>query len=188
MQLIRKTIIALVRCWRGIHLIDKCLLVIMAILLLQSACSLFIGASGNEGATQIDAVLRTSAAGIFGYFISANFRASEKQKTVCAVGAEQQDAPTSTPSARAQIGFGAPTSEVSTGVATTTVDTSTRTAPCRTQILVVAGIGVVSLLILIAARDIASTSPGLPAMLSQLRDFVSGSVGFLVGTPTGNER
>lgn len=196
MKIIRNAAAAVAYYWRSIHLIDKCLIVIMVILLMQSGGSLLINMPESESASQIDAVLRTSAAAIFGYFISANFCTSGKQKSVRAVGGTQKAASdtsasdTSAPAMRGQIGFGTPPSEVSNGIAATDDGEATpsRIAPCRAQILVVAGIGVVSLLILIAARDIAASHPGVPALLSQLRDFVSGSVGFLVGTPTGNER
>lgn len=57
----------------GIHLVDKCLILFMTILLIQSACTL-LGFPGNTAqANEIDVIIRTSSAAIFGYFLSANF-------------------------------------------------------------------------------------------------------------------
>lgn len=59
--------------WCRIHPVDKSLLLFMLILLLQSAVNLFLPASGSSITGDIDIVVRTSAAAIFGYFLSANF-------------------------------------------------------------------------------------------------------------------
>ena len=51
----------------------------------------------------------------------------------------------------------------------------------RQQMIIVAIIGISSLLILVVARNYTQPCPEAVATLSQLRDFVSGSVGFLTG-------
>lgn len=56
-----------------IRLMDRCLLAYMAILLAQSAYSLFSAALGTETGG-IDIIVRTSTAAVFGYFLSANYR------------------------------------------------------------------------------------------------------------------
>ncbi|MEG0878139.1 MAG: hypothetical protein RSF00_05615, partial [Oscillospiraceae bacterium] len=49
------------------------------------------------------------------------------------------------------------------------------------QIMVVAAIGLFALVLLLLAKDYTYQSHSSIATVSQLRDFVSGSVGFLVG-------
>ena len=57
----------------------------MTILLIQSACTL-LGFPGNTAqANEIDVIIRTSSAAIFGYFLSANFI------RLCASGSGQQE-------------------------------------------------------------------------------------------------
>ncbi|MGI6025414.1 MAG: hypothetical protein ACOX7G_00385 [Candidatus Scatomorpha sp.] len=57
-----------------IRLMDRCLLAYMAILLAQSAYSLFSAAALSTETSGIDIIVRTSTAAIFGYFLSANYR------------------------------------------------------------------------------------------------------------------
>lgn len=66
---------AIKRVWATfmkIHLVDRCLILIMAVLLLQTGYSLFFSKNGVD-ASSIDVVVRTASATIFGYFLSANF-------------------------------------------------------------------------------------------------------------------
>jgi hypothetical protein len=58
---------------KRIHPVDKGLLVFMLVLLIQSAYSIFCPAGAGQAAEDIDIIVRTSAAAIFGYFLSANF-------------------------------------------------------------------------------------------------------------------
>lgn len=51
------------------------------------------------------------------------------------------------------------------------------------QIIIVFLIGLVSLILLIITRNFIGMSEHIRGTISQLRDFVSGSVGFLVGSP-----
>lgn len=57
-----------------IRLMDRCLLAYMAILLAQSAYSLFSAAALGTETGGIDIIVRTSTAAVFGYFLSANYR------------------------------------------------------------------------------------------------------------------
>ena len=61
-------------CRGRIRLVDRCLLTFMAILLAQSAYSLFSAPALGTETSGIDIIVRTSAAAIFGYFLSANYR------------------------------------------------------------------------------------------------------------------
>ena len=52
----------------NIHLVDKSLILFMLILLAQSAYSLFFPGDSSPLVGDIDIIVRTSAAAIFGYF------------------------------------------------------------------------------------------------------------------------
>ena len=104
---------------------DLWLVIFLAVLLAQSAFSLFAPAP-VDGSGGIDVIVRTSAAAIFGYFLSS----------------------------------GAPPAG-------------------RLRIRAVSCTGLFCLLTLLALRAAAT--------IAQLRDFVSGCVGFLIGSPGGGQ-
>ena len=88
--------------WNRVNLVDRCLVVFLLVLLVQSACSLLIP-SGDADSTAygIDIIVRTSSAAIFGHFLSANFargtgsggRESQKADFQTDTGATSQGAP-----------------------------------------------------------------------------------------------
>ena len=58
---------------KALHPVDKALLVFMAVLMAQSMLTMFFPRETPALSGDIDVVVRTSAAAIFGYFLSANF-------------------------------------------------------------------------------------------------------------------
>ena len=68
------------RVFSKIPLVDKCLLIIFLVLMLQSAYSLFAHNSSNSEIEHVDVIVRTSAASIFGYLLSANFILQSRRK------------------------------------------------------------------------------------------------------------
>lgn len=159
---------SLKRLFSGIHLVDKCLLIFFAVLLLQSACSLFAGGSANPEAEHIDIIVRTSAAGIFGYFLSANFtRGTAEQKPDLLSIQSTEDINSETLEGSADAGE-------------------------NVQILIAAGIGLFCLILLLIYRNMDQqavlSGSGTSAAAAQLRDFISGCVGFLIGSPTERNR
>lgn len=148
----------------ALHLADKCLLVFMAILLLQSAYNLFFYTRETSGSSALNIIIRTTAAAIFGYFISANFQ-------------NGGDIPEND---NKDLNMKAQEAE----------ETCTNQMGCRNhlQILVVAGIGIFALLVLVIAHDSIVSTHAVVATTSQLRDFVSGSVGFLIGHSTHQKK
>ena len=63
---------------RRVRLADGCLLVFLAVLLAQSAYSLFsAGSAETEG---IDIIVRTSAAGVFGHLLSGGGRCPQEPR------------------------------------------------------------------------------------------------------------
>ena len=166
------------RAWRRVHLADRLLLAFMAVLLIQSGHNLFANELGQGQSAELDVVVRTTMAAVFGYFISAGMRGSEGSAV-------------STP--QTTIGFALPQDEKTfLRMEGTAVSAELEEAPqppaeqrregsrVAQQIVIIGLIGLVSLGLLILARNCGQNSPEALATLSQLRDFVSGSVGFLI--------
>lgn len=132
-----------------LRLVDKCLLAFLAVLLAQSAYSLFSASSAETGG--IDVIVRTSAAAVFGYFLSGG------------------------------------------GCCEPEPGTPARLRALRFRVLTASGVGLFCLLTLLAYRAVLLHSPGFAApenaaaTVAQLRDFVSGCVGFLIGCPSGRQ-
>lgn len=183
----------ILKTFRTIHLVDRCLILIMAILIGQSAYSLFNIESITPENNSIDVVVRTSAAAIFGYFVSGNFIRSRS----LSVPPEQTPSPipvlpeVKTPPAAAQsrIGFYMTENPKSAAMETGSADVQHNAdAPSnsRLQIIVVSSVGIISLCVLLLYRNVAQASAATAGTLTQLRDFVSGCVGFLIGCETSN--
>ncbi len=171
---------------KRLRLVDKCLLIFLFVMLAQSAYSLLVpSASGSSG---VDTVIRTATAGIFGYFLSANFARDAKTNTTqvdtpndsdMPKEADTQIAPTSDnelPFSKKRMPPGGNKRRPRNGV------------PKDAQVYIATAIGLFCLLCLLILRnwvvvgeDVDTTS--LIAIASQFRDFVSGSVGFLLGQP-----
>lgn len=152
-----------------IHLIDKCLILIMFLLLAQSAFSLFSNVEPTSEIGTIDIIVRTATASIFGYFLSSNFiRPPYKGSTEGDTQKEMRAA------------------EIEEEVPDFSAKTATES---RLQIIVTTVIALFCLIVLILVRDIsgfseADLTASSLAIISQFRDLVSGCIGFLIGVPT----
>lgn len=165
---------------------DKALIILLAILLGQSTYVLFTGDAGNTNAASIDLVIRTTAAAIFGYFLSANFLT---KNSTSSKNCSAQDA---------QIMRIMSTSEKNEEAKENEMIDETRDSKhqvvresnnyCSAQTFIATIIAIYALIVLIIARDLIGQSTTSIAALSQFRDFVSGCVGFLVGTPINRGR
>ena len=185
--------LALLRTGLGkIHPVDRGLLLFLAVLLSQSAYSLFVPGGESQFTGDIDIIVRTSSAAIFGYLLSGNFIDRVPAGCSCkAVSKTDLTAPTEGPAGRlrGQIGF---TDGETTPAAGSAQGTGSAAPPavCCLQIVTATAIGLFCLGVLIALRNLAPaddprlTSPAVTAIVAQLRDFVSGCVGFLIGIPT----
>lgn len=177
--------------WRRLHLVDRCLIAIMAVLLAQSVYTLFFPGTGSTLSGNIDIVIRTSAAAIFGYFLSANFAVwdeGEKQALTPPPPHRIETAEAAPGgSARSQIGFVSDPAETEDG-SIQSQGTAPAAGSCSPQILA-ACIGLFCLVALILVRNWGqdpvspAASDSLTATVTQFRDFVSGCVGFLIGCP-----
>ena len=142
-----------------ISLIDKILMAYMGILLVYIAIHLIWGATMQES-TSVDTIIRTSASAIFGYFISNNFiRSNSDTESKSKMNIQAQ-------------------SDLIQQEKNTAVNTSVCCS--RLQIIVVSAIGFIALVLLLISRNYTQTTPEFSATVSQLRDFLSASIGFLV--------
>ena len=178
--------------WGRIHLVDRCLLIILGILMLQSGLNLFLAESATQEMNSIDIVIRTSAAGIFGYLISANFNQEKKRS---GRRKSQGTAPKAAESAAGKQAVQGPVARIGfdTGGGSTTAVQPPQTEETRgpgrehydrAQILIVAAVGIVSLCIILVYRNWFTSGASAAGTLTQFRDFVSGSVGFLISCTT----
>lgn len=173
---------------KKISIVDKSLMIIMLILMIQSAFNLFVNEANSQDSSAIDAVVRTSAAAIFGYFLSANF---VKKKIAGEAQSNNQTGaylPIQTFTAdepKNQIGFEITSDAVLHPLETAQPQTDmTDAVPVQYsshQVVIVSVIAVISLLTLLVFRNFTTQTAQAIATISQLRDFISASVGFLVG-------
>lgn len=177
---------------RRIHPVDQSLLLFMLILLVQSAANLFFPAGDGSVAGEIDIVVRTSAAAIFGYFLSANFIGREEDggqatKTAQAHTLKAGTSPVQDSAPRAQIGFfsGEPAEDPDRPE----LRPPEQSALCL-QVRCATFIGLFCLAALLLLRSLTqlgvvpSPSDSVTGTIVQFRDFISGCVGFLIGCPT----
>ncbi len=173
------------KAWNKICIVDRFLLFFLLILFLYIIFYVF---AGIQDTNTIDIIVRTSIAAIFGYFMSSNFtktKLSSQAQSMAppAVNFPQKSDQESPPdSIQNRIGFQPPSepSNQKTGEASFSEKSSTPTDYYKMQILIVSAIGFISLIILIVTRHTQNVTPGLTAMISQLRDFVSACIGFLI--------
>lgn len=181
-----------------IHLVDKCLLMLMLLLLTQSAYVLFSDGGTNTEVNHIDIIVRTSAASIFGYLISANFVSRTREPNSdarLAKNTRHLDLDHTSHGDRMQnpvehtLSASDPVLPQADDSAEAPVPADRKTTEIgRLQIITATIIATFCLFILFVVRDVAgegaAENPSASAVLSQFRDFVSGCIGFLIGCPT----
>lgn len=171
-----------------ISLVDRCLLVYLSFLLVYISIHLFTGAQLQD-TNAIDVVVRTSTAVIIGYFLSGNFIKSNSvgnQSNINTVSKQEMkvDGSETETVTKNQIGFQVPSEEgkLQNGfIQMEQKSDGNESGKCNSiQVMIVAGIGGISLILLFAVRNYLDTNPEITATVSQFRDFVSACVGFLV--------
>ena len=187
---------------KRIHPVDKSLLIFISILLIQSLCNIFFPADVNQNIGSIDVVVRTSAAAIFGYFLSANFihhvtgssRVSSTSAThILKVGTNQPES-NSNSTVQEKTALNEDLKPFPKSSATDPkINQENPEANCL-QVVIATGIGLFCLITLLILRNlvqlniISVKSDSVLATITQFRDFVSGCVGFLIGCPTHNDK
>ena len=180
MHFIRRYFYRLQQQTRCMKLIDKSLVVIMIICIFQICYNLITHDFINNANDNVDVFIRSTAASIFGYFISANFIRSETSS--------EWDSPSS-------FGTTPPSPPETVNKNELAKAQQPMTSECKhsssydarqLQIFIVTIIAIISLVCIIIVRNCYTpTLESLPA-ISQLRDFVCSSVGFLLGFPTNS--
>lgn len=177
-----------------ICIIDRFLILFTIVLFIYTLVHLLLGTDVSQNNNSIDIIVRTSIASILGYFISNNFTnaasspiddsAIDPIKTTSSPGNTYD----SKPSVNNRIGFQTTQTlpdDLSNKPATVKNIKATNTQPLL-QIYIVSFIGLFSLGILIIARHLSPESTEITAIVSQLRDFVSASIGFLISCKKNN--
>lgn len=194
MEIVYKILAYIKKSLDKIKLIDKCLIVFMMLLMIQSTYNLFVNEANSNGGTNIDILIRTTEASIFGYFLSANFIKKDKRSRMnnSSIKEEQLRVNENKDITREKKNDNS-SNEVeaiknnyiqSTDNEYYLEEEGDENTTSEQQVIIVTVIGVVSLIAIIIARDFNINTTASAATISQLRDFVSGSVGFLLGCPT----
>lgn len=179
---------------RSVSIVDRFLILFMVILFFYTTIHPFLWVDPPGATNTIDVIVRTSMASIFGYFLSSPFiqmrgsaRTSVPAPPAVSIQQEQDSSPLAQGAvqgaARGAIGFRGPVSsgeEAAGGSALGETETPPTASGGRLQVAVVGMVGLVSLVVLLVIRQFQDATPELSAIVSQLRDFVSASIGFLV--------
>ncbi|MGL4790522.1 MAG: hypothetical protein ACRCW1_03850 [Anaerotignaceae bacterium] len=167
--------------WKKIVLVDKCLIILMSILMLQITYNVFMNVKISGEISSVDIVFRTAAASIFGYFLSANFIKNYKTDT-----GEQLTEIT-------KVEEGTVTAMEDTDVRENTSPSPVIQKTSDLQIIIATVICIYCLISLAVIRNLSAFYPNFEktnsvlATGSQFRDFVSGGVGFLIGSLSQEE-
>lgn len=181
-----------------IHLVDKCLITLMLVLMTQSAYVLLSNGGNSDTAHPIDIIIRTAAASIFGYLLSANFAQRNSKPTPYSTATKPPPELTikhsnKTDTSQNRIGFALSENDSPKKAQQLIKEPDmpkeeSRNVISGLQIITAASIALFCLLSLILIRDLAVSgnvaNPSATAVASQFRDFISGCVGFLIGCPT----
>ena len=186
---------ALKKYLESVSLVDWYLLIFMMILTIQTSYNLFY--HEMQGNTHLlDGVLRTTYAGLFGYFMGNGLSTATINKTQKNtskknplsdrekdnMNAENKNSKDSSVSSVAEENNLYLISEILADDSNDLIIANKEINRMRAniQIIIVGTIGIVSLLVLIFTRNLDVGGDQKIASLSQLRDFVSGSTGFLI--------
>lgn len=162
------------------------LILFMLILMLYTAIGLFIGMTDSQNSNMVDIIIRTSSAFIFGYFISSNFvKLSKPDSTTVSynnnlnIMAQENDLNTQL---KNQIRFVMPgdVEKAESGKTSVTGYSLDIVQSGKLQMCIVSSIGICSLILLFITKFLAQTISEASAVISQLRDFVSSCMGFLI--------
>ena len=156
-----------------INPVDVFLILFLLLLLIQSAFNLLFDQTFTADTNAIDVVVRTSAALIFGSFLSGQDKvetpSTQAKSTPAPMTLSSALPPENIPSG--QIGFSAP-------MPSSSLDEVS--SPPAFSEKPVALVGLFSLILLLIVHNFTTVTPNMSATLSQLRDFVCGCIGFLV--------
>lgn len=183
--------------------IDGFLVIFILLLIGQMVIGLFFRRPASQEAQGIDIVMRATASSIFGYFLSANFLRNTKKtkkskehnhdKVLKGKEIESGTRELGEESCHNErIGFSTSVAEkdyidIETGMKEIfheSKEEDNSNSSCNlTQVIIAACVGILSLIVIIIARNFTDMDQSTMAVVVQMRDFLSSSVGFLIGTP-----
>lgn len=178
------------KAWYKIKLIDRCLIIVMAILMFQSIYNLFVNEVNSQDTTTIDVVVRTTSAAIFGYFLSANFIKRPLRKyTNTDVSSNlfidnnlspkgQESNQNNIMNVKNTIGFTSEADNYEKKIPINNNEGFEEGETSELQIIIATVICIVALTVLFVVRNFTTTTSASLGTISQMRDFVSGCVGF----------
>lgn len=173
----------LLNIFKSLRIVDISLLIFLFILLCQSAYSIMFHKDSNP----FDVIVRTTSASIFGYFLSTRFSENIETNDVSKNILQKIDK-SDTSTIQNKIGFSEDNTELISGQVQNFSNNPKDSNSL--QIIIVSFIGLFSLILLIILRNIDPWNNGsLPltdsalSTVSQLRDFISSCIGFLIGYP-----
>lgn len=197
--------------WKRIRIIDKYLIVIMAILLVYSMLTLWFGPSASEHDARMDIFARTSIASIFGYFISSNFIKNEQSDIDTPFPADSNipslqasssleifDQGQHSPVTMGKIGFtfddaahGNSQLQESAGSSSlpdTKLPLPEHISANRLQIQIVGILCLFSIGIMATIRFFDFNTASEVSTITQFQDMICASIGFLIGMPNGQTK
>lgn len=169
-----------------IGLVDRFLILFMLILLLYTAIGLFTGMTDSQNGDMVDTIIRTSSASIFGYFISTNFTKTNTTDSPADsysslnIPDQANDKNASAPPSNRDE-FAVPADDAREQDKTSVTECSSDQISCgKLQVIIVSSIGGCALILLFVTKFFIAETSDISATVSQLRDFVSACIGFLV--------
>lgn len=171
---------------KNLCLVDRFLIVFVLVLFVYLIVQIFLGVNMSQDNDSIGVIVRTSLASIFGYFISSNFSGGSLPNSSQSTDVQGRNLPSEStntaPSShlKNQIGFETPPTQETGGISLPKESPPSTKRCGKIQVFIVASMGLVSLFILLATTKLPDVTTELTAIKSQLRDFVSACIGFLV--------
>ncbi|AOR24563.1 hypothetical protein [Clostridium taeniosporum] len=167
---------------------DRCLIIIMGILFFHITFQIFtseIKINSTEIINAIDVVVRTTIASVFGYFISSNFvRNKRHSKNKHNDYLKYNNSEEFCLNNKEELSLKDNKNLSIDNFNEQLKEEKRPNYERRAQIIIVFVIGLISLILLLIIRDFIKISDSEIPIISQLRDIVSGCVGFLIGCPS----
>lgn len=173
-----------------VHIMDRYLIVMMILLFSYSVIAIFMSEPNSDAIKSIDTIVRTTMASIFGYFISSNFIKNETNRLAEIVDENLVISPVTEKTGQEKEDI---TITSTKGPAEEKEETKQislmgkrRMMPLANelQINVIGLLCVCSFIVLCAVRIMYHLKIDELELISQLRDIICGSVGFLIGMPS----
>lgn len=164
----------------SVYPVDIVLMLFLLVLLIHAGVSLFSEQGVSQERTTIDIIVRTSAAAIFGYFLSAP--ATSKSTDSPSVGGTVGTlSPAVTVANTLQNAIGFQTNGTGESLTPGNAQATAGEPNYRiSRILFLSAVGGVCLIFLLILRNCDTVPESAAATISQFRDFIAASIGFLI--------